>query len=157
MRKVIVNESGDKPYAMAFSNDNEALAKYKRLLLRAPDFRDCYDKDSDEYKQVRDAQTWEDLGAWPDNGSVLVLDEGKVGVWTGFSSSDRNAIGGSLGWAGPVEEWLGNGDPTFYLTCGTKDGHKITGTVAVSDSYADGTHPLYQAWLAAHPDEVEQD
>jgi hypothetical protein len=147
-RQVIINESAEPAYAIAYSDTDKAFRQYKKLLLAAPDVKATYGTDSAEYAEIKNAKTIEDLGDWPDCSSVMLQDEGDLGVWTGFSSADRCAMCGPL----PLVpgEFIGNGDPNFYLTKGVRDGTKAQATPSVKDGVI---HELYQAAVDADDDD----
>ena len=121
-RIILVDERDEKIYAIPFDSEEAVLLPYKKMVIdvmkRYYDFNDG----DPELENVKAAKTIEDVGEWSE---VLVLEEGEEGVWTGFSSADRNSIGGKL----PLEkgEWTGNGDPHFYLTVGKPTGAIVPG------------------------------
>ena len=120
MRYVVVNETGEQTSAVAFADADAAKAFAIPLLdaqLVAVDVRK-------EYPADLSVVSLEELGDYV--GSVLILEEGAGGVWTGFSSADRCLIGGPY----PDEdgtEFYGNGDPNVYSTVGQPDGVAVAG------------------------------
>jgi hypothetical protein len=134
-RFVVVNESTSQTTATPYSNHAEAKAEYRRLCITS--FLEFYGNDDDE--EYDDMLAALDKGNY-DCSEVLMLDEGKAGVWTGFSSADRCSLGGELPFVNDGD-FIGNGDPNLYLTVGQPDGTRVPVTPSV---LADGsTHPLY--------------
>jgi hypothetical protein len=71
----------------------------------------------------------------------LILPEGSVGVWSGFSSAEHvhGKIGGPLYNKIDEDEVFGDGDPVFYLTVGN------TGEVKGKDQTRNPL-PMYEDW-----------
>ena len=151
MRQIVVDETKEPAYAIPYSDRQQAFEKYKELLLDYLTAFSVYDEEDEEYQDIAEATSEDELGSWPSDGPVLLLEEGDPGVWTGFSSSDRNALGGPL----PLPSgFIGNGDPNLYLTVGRPDGEQVPMTPSVN---GEETHPLYQAHLIACGDAEDED
>lgn len=144
LRFVVVNEGVDNPHAFVFSNESEAIAKAKEIAI--PLLCEIYDYEvgDEELKSTVEATSIDD---WPEWSEVMVFAVGEseveVGVWTGFSSADRSAFGGELPL--PEGEFIGNGDPSLYLTGGVVDGGVVDRTLSVGLNGV--AHPLYESWL----------
>lgn len=144
MRYVMVDSIARK--AKIFNSLKSAMSELRvRAIADAIEMGDLLPEDKDSYPDIE-----EYVGMKED---LLILEEGKTGVWTGFSSSDRATIGGSL----PPEshdEWMGNGDLYKYETVG-KAVHSVV------DGVSDDEPELWQVKIEkdgkpAKLDEVRQ-
>lgn len=126
--------------AWAFSKKEDAIEKFKRVWGKhLQDGNDvCYGGPEGEEELL----SYEDLDKhaaildfFNIGNSALLFKEGTSGVWHGFSSSDRAAIGGAWPHEGsPKDWWLGNGDVTVFYTSAEADGVTIVG----KDAYKSG-------------------
>ncbi len=135
-RFVVVDEMDESPYAIAFDSEEAALPLYKKLVAANMVKNYGFSEGDADVQKVLNAKSVDDIGEWSE---VLLLRDGPIGVWTGFSSADRNSIGGSL----PFEDedaFIGNGDPNFYFTGKVPSGTKVP----VISSVEPEVHPLYQ-------------
>ncbi len=130
MRFVIVNENGDECKATCYDTPEEMRAALRALLM-----------------EYLGEVTEDEVTAVIDHGddALCVLTEGSTGVWTGFSSADRSMVGGPLDEKIDEDDFIGNGDPMFYLTVGQPSGEPVIGL----DQSLDPSHPIYQAYIDA--------
>lgn len=119
MRHVVVDQTDEPTRACAFS-DAEQARQFALPLIRASLMAEDL---LEEHPNLEDLSL-EDLGEI--DSAVLILPEGKEGVWTGFSSADRWSLGGPL--PDPEPDFRGNGDPVAYLTAGLPDGEPAAAT-----------------------------
>lgn len=147
-RLVIVNETTEPATATPYGDHAAAFSAYKQQLLAFVTTSGLYEPGDDDYELLAKATTPDELGSWPQDGPLFLLDEGEQGVWTGFISSDRCGTGGPLPL--PDDDFLGNGDPDLYLTADAEDGQAVPVMPSVTK---EGVHPLYQEWLTEHGDD----
>lgn len=119
MRKIVIDETVEPAVAIPFSNPALALSRCKELLLAfvAPDLD--FEPGDEEYDQIANATDEEALSSCDTCGPLPL----------------------------PDEDFIGNGDPHFYLTAGQPDGEPVT---AIESCTRDDVHTIYAAWLAEH-------
>ena len=143
MRTILIDESDDQPHAIAYSDEAAADAEFRKRLLAFVTKDLDFEAGDEEYDDLAAGN----YGDWPDVGPLFLVEEGDQGVWTGFISSDRCGTAGQLPL--PDDDFIGNGDPTFFLTVGVPDGQTVPAIDSVAGDY---THPLYQEWLDKYED-----